>query len=911
MAAEGLGAATVYIMKRFSYAVFRTLLFLLPSSLCFTSCEEFNLEEMFGNIIKQDGGEKESVTIEYTVIEEPVDDIIGGVVATNGVYCLLQRNDSLDGYMCYMGDETSEELPLAVYLDTFMTVRSIYCDETTYNILYDESSFEIIVYNKDKTWRIKNLSYDIFSSPHFSPSRVRGHNMSNGVDGWEAMANSISAVASISEIGSKPGSLSSKLGVVTLIGSMSDNKYVRRSSIALEMIMSLKNGGYLAASWGLYQLSNEACNEVWFGDVAITTLGAEHITDTKYRVWCSITNYAGISYPETMGTRLHMVLMKRPMILGNILAGDAQIVEFSSIEKDGAYYFEFDNLELGEQYCFQPRLYRTWMENVGGAANMTFADIFIAGAPISGVTTVERVSEYYIYGEVGTFATNSSLIESIEINDAVATSEMIDFSMDIKGKGYAALNNDDETLGQGSLGIYIKKGDEDYSYYPATSISGDDFTSEFKLQYSKSDMDDIDLSSFRAVKNIVIGSYVMAYRQTDLYDYEKVYYYSEPQDYELVYDKAPVVRTGESTDVSQTEATVKCDYKNCKFWNVQRGIEYFTDVSSNVKSLDATKEDGEYDFHLDGLSSNTTYKYRAYYEVNGVREYGETKFFKTEGIDPCPDHNHPHMIDLGLPSGIKWSCCDVGASIPEEHGGSYAWGETEEYDGTYKYFIDKDKDGECDSDEYINIGSNICGSSYDVARVKWGGNWRMPTLSEVQELCSKCYWQLTEFRGVVGLKITGPNGNIIFLPAYSELESIPDAVQVKKGINMSAIAISKLQQQSNRRVWQVTEDSEKNKYIAAGSNSNFYVDTDVSLRVSLADYWTGTMASNAEAYSLLSMGVEVWGFDCGGAMKDAMKELADFMEATVCFSRGRNPVWCWGWCSDFRNVELPVRPVTK
>ena len=44
----------------------------------------------------------------------------------------------------------------------------------------------------------------------------------------------------------------------------------------------------------------------------------------------------------------------------------------------------------------------------------------------------------------------------------------------------------------------------------------------------------------------------------------------------------------------------------------------------------------------------------------------------------CPDDNHPHAIDLGLPSGTKWACCNVGADTPEGYGGYYAWGETEE-----------------------------------------------------------------------------------------------------------------------------------------------------------------------------------------------------------------------------------------
>ncbi|MBO4315774.1 MAG: hypothetical protein J5867_07425, partial [Prevotella sp.] len=79
-------------------------------------------------------------------------------------------------------------------------------------------------------------------------------------------------------------------------------------------------------------------------------------------------------------------------------------------------------------------------------------------------------------------------------------------------------------------------------------------------------------------------------------------------------------------------------------------------------------------------------------------------------------------VDLGLPSKTKWASCNVGATKPEEYGGYYAWGETEEkevYDeSTYKYY---------QNDEYVNLGSDISGTEYDVAHVKWGGNWRMPT----------------------------------------------------------------------------------------------------------------------------------------------------------------------------------------
>src|SRR5574344_1406072 len=117
-------------------------------------------------------------------------------------------------------------------------------------------------------------------------------------------------------------------------------------------------------------------------------------------------------------------------------------------------------------------------------------------------------------------------------------------------------------------------------------------------------------------------------------------------------------------------------------------------------------------------------------------------------------------IDLGL--SVKWASCNVGATTPEGYGGYYAWGETEEKSDyswkTYKYYNSS-------TDEYINISSNISGTQYDVAHVKWGGSWRMPTHAEFDELYSKCTSTWTTYNGVNGIKFVGPNGNSIFLPA--------------------------------------------------------------------------------------------------------------------------------------------------
>ena len=130
-------------------------------------------------------------------------------------------------------------------------------------------------------------------------------------------------------------------------------------------------------------------------------------------------------------------------------------------------------------------------------------------------------------------------------------------------------------------------------------------------------------------------------------------------------------------------------------------------------------------------------------------------------------------IDLGLPSGIKWATMNVGATSPEDYGGYYAWGETEEksnyswstykwcngsYDTMTKY---------CTNSKYGTVDNKtVLDPDDDVAHVKWGGSWRMPTNAEQDELRNNCTWTWTTQNGVNGYKVTSKtNGNSIFLPA--------------------------------------------------------------------------------------------------------------------------------------------------
>lgn len=135
--------------------------------------------------------------------------------------------------------------------------------------------------------------------------------------------------------------------------------------------------------------------------------------------------------------------------------------------------------------------------------------------------------------------------------------------------------------------------------------------------------------------------------------------------------------------------------------------------------------------------------------------------------------NGHEWVDLGLPSGLKWATCNVGASLPSDYGSYFAWGEISpksNYSWTsYKWF-----NGSTNSfTKYNNDSENgtvdnkfMLDLSDDAARANWGNGWRMPTDVEMTELREQCTWTWTMQGGKNGYKVASKkNGNSIFLPA--------------------------------------------------------------------------------------------------------------------------------------------------
>ena len=173
--------------------------------------------------------------------------------------------------------------------------------------------------------------------------------------------------------------------------------------------------------------------------------------------------------------------------------------------------------------------------------------------------------------------------------------------------------------------------------------------------------------------------------------------------------------------------------------------------------------------------------------------------------DPYNGHEY---VDLGLPSGLKWATCNVGASKPEEYGDYFAWGETVPYYNSQDPLTWKEgkSDGYfwstytlCEGSEFtltkycsennnVTFGYNGFTDSKttleaedDAASYQWGGSWRMPTEADWGELLylNNCKWDRidagnTEFGGIAGYKVTsqkeGYKDRFIFLPSAGSRE---------------------------------------------------------------------------------------------------------------------------------------------
>lgn len=155
-------------------------------------------------------------------------------------------------------------------------------------------------------------------------------------------------------------------------------------------------------------------------------------------------------------------------------------------------------------------------------------------------------------------------------------------------------------------------------------------------------------------------------------------------------------------------------------------------------------------------------------------------------IKGANDNGYPY-VDLGLPSGLKWAKCNVGATSETENGLFFQWGETTtdtDYTwATYKYWNSTSstlkKYNTSTSYGENTDGMSTLRSEDDAARVNMGGDWRMPTQAEFQELLDNTNKEWTQVNGVNGYKFTSKKdtSNYIFIPATERYSNVSTYMQ--------------------------------------------------------------------------------------------------------------------------------------
>lgn len=207
--------------------------------------------------------------------------------------------------------------------------------------------------------------------------------------------------------------------------------------------------------------------------------------------------------------------------------------------------------------------------------------------------------------------------------------------------------------------------------------------------------------------------------------------------------------TGEVKDLTATTVTFQASLEKAPADAVS-GIILSPDTKTEkIRKGVRIQADGindNYEVKTEGLLPNTTYHYTAYLDLGNGVIYGEEREFTTPESNFDPDND---LVDLGL--STKWARYNVGATSETEFGGLFGFGDMTGFKTSVLM------------EDYAS--ADIYKTDRDVANKAYGSWLTMPTVEEFEELFNECKKEWVEQAGVAGYKLTGPNGNSIFLPA--------------------------------------------------------------------------------------------------------------------------------------------------
>ena len=134
--------------------------------------------------------------------------------------------------------------------------------------------------------------------------------------------------------------------------------------------------------------------------------------------------------------------------------------------------------------------------------------------------------------------------------------------------------------------------------------------------------------------------------------------------------------------------------------------------------------------------------------------------------------------------GPYWATTNIGAEKPEDYGYYFWWGDTVGYkrendkwvasDGSNPNFSFTESNTPTRNKSVSTLQSEgwitadgVLAPEHDAAWTHWGGDWRMPTKQEFEDLISQCDWTWTTLNGVNGYIVRGKgdySSKSIFVP---------------------------------------------------------------------------------------------------------------------------------------------------
>ena len=231
-------------------------------------------------------------------------------------------------------------------------------------------------------------------------------------------------------------------------------------------------------------------------------------------------------------------------------------------------------------------------------------------------------------------------------------------------------------------------------------------------------------------------------------------------------------------EVSTTGACLNAAFESGSIYReAERGI-YVTGLIDEIETTNkiVCGTSPEFAAVLLKLSPNSEYSYYAYAMINGKEEKGETVTFYTytdEGLAM-------NVVDLGI--GVLWAESNIGAELCQSFGERFAWGET----------VTKE---DFTSGNYTYSGTpEVLPRRDDVASVRLGGGWRMPTGEDAMKLIDDCTWEQTVIGGVTGYKVSGKKEGYtdrwIFLPLTRTTNSVLWCASYNAGMGARCISFS-------------------------------------------------------------------------------------------------------------------------